>query len=39
MEYLDLYDENKNLTVEKILRSKDMKIELGKYINIVIVFI
>ena len=39
MEYLDLYDENKNLTGEKILRSKDMKIEPGKYINIVIVFI
>ena len=39
MEYLDLYDENKNLTGEKILRSKDMIIEPGKYINIVIVFI
>lgn len=39
MEYLDLYDENKNLTGEKILRSKDVKIEPGKYINIVIVFI
>ena len=39
MEYLDLYDENRNLTGESILRSKDMKIEDGKYIYIVIVFI
>lgn len=39
MEYLDLYDENKKLIGEKILRSKDMKIEDGKYICIVIVFI
>lgn len=39
MEYLDLYDENKNLTGEKVLRSKDMKPEKGKYISIVIVFI
>lgn len=39
MEYLDLYDENRNFTGEKVLRSKDMKPEEGKYINIVIVFI
>ena len=39
MEYLDLYDENGNLTGEKILRTKDMKKEDGKYIKIVIVFI
>ena len=39
MEYLDLYDENRNLIGEKILRSRDMKIEDGKYIYIVIVFI
>lgn len=39
MEYLDLYDENRNLTGESILRNKDMKIEDGKYIYIVIVFI
>ena len=39
MEYLDLYDENENLIGEKVLRSKDMKLEIGKYIKIVIVFI
>jgi len=39
MEYLDLYDENKNLIGEKVLRSKDMKIDDGKYIYISIVFI
>ena len=39
MEYLDLYDDNGNLIGEKILRSKDMKPEIGKYIKIVIVFI
>lgn len=39
MEYLDLYDENKKLIGEKILRSKDMKPQKGKYICIVIVFI
>ena len=39
MEYLDLYDENRIFTGEKVLRSKDMKPEEGKYINIVIVFI
>lgn len=39
MEYLDLYDDNGNLIGEKILRSKDMKPEKGKYIKIVIVFI
>ena len=39
MEYLDLYDENENLIGEKILKSKDMKPEIGKYIKIVIVFI
>jgi len=37
MEYLDIYDENKNLTGEKILRGE--KLEKGKYINIVIMFI
>ena len=39
MEYLDLYDENRNPIGEKVLRSKDRKKEKGKYINIVIVFI
>ena len=39
MEYLDLYDENGILTGETILRSKDMKPEIGKYIKVVIVFI
>ncbi len=39
MEYLDLYDENKNLTGEKVLRSRTMKIESGKYICMVVVFI
>ena len=39
MEYLDLYDENQNLIGEKILRNKDMKPKIGKYIKIVIVFI
>ena len=39
MEYLDLYDENGNLTGEKVLRVKGMKPEVGKYIKIVIVFI
>lgn len=39
MEYLDLYDENGNLTGETVLRSKDMKPKIGKYIKIVIVFI
>ncbi len=38
MEYLDIYDKDRNLTGEKILRSKDMNIQ-GGYINIVIVFI
>ena len=36
MEYLDLYDSNGNLTGEKVLRSKDMKPQHGKYIKIVI---
>ena len=39
MEYLNLYDEFRNPIGEKILRSKNMKKEKGKYINIVIVFI
>ena len=39
MEYLDLYDENQNLIGEKILRAKGMKLESGKFIKIVIVFI
>ena len=38
MEYLDIYDENKKLTGRKILRSNNMKLEEGEYINIVIVF-
>ena len=38
-EYLDLYDENRNLTGEKVLRYKGMKPIEGRYINIVIVFI
>lgn len=39
MEYLDLYDENGILTGETVLRSKDMKPEIGKYIKVVVVFI
>lgn len=39
MEYLDLYDNNRNLVGEKVLRSKNMKPEIGKNIIIVIVFI
>ena len=39
MEYLDLYDENQNLIGEKVLRTKKMELEDGKYIKIVIVFI
>lgn len=39
MEYLDLYDANGNLIGEKVLRTKGMKPENGKYIKIVIVFI
>lgn len=39
MEYLDLYDEKGNLIGEKVLRTKDMKPQHGKYIKIVIVFI
>ena len=38
-EYLDLHDENRNLTGEKILRYKQMKPIEGRYIDIVIVFI
>lgn len=37
MEYRDLYDENRKLTGEKIL--KDDKIPEGKYINTVVIFI
>ena len=37
MEYRDLYDENRKLTGEKIL--KDNKIPEGKYINTVVIFI
>lgn len=39
MEYLDLYDKNRNLTGEKVLRGKDMYVNDGKYVYIVIVFI
>ena len=38
-EYLDLYDENRNLTGEKVLRCKGMQPVEGRYISIVIVFI
>ena len=38
MEYLDLYDENRTPIGQKIIRGVD-KVEEGKYINIVIVFI
>ena len=36
---IPLYDENRNLTGEKVLRYKQMKPQDGKYITIVIVFI
>ena len=40
MEYLDLYDENKELTGEKILRGKGKpSVPEGRFINIVIIFI
>lgn len=40
MEYLDLYDENKNLTGEKIIRDNGKpNVPDGRYINIVIIFI
>lgn len=40
MEYLDLYDINKNLTGEKIVRGKGKPIvPENNYINIVIIFI
>ena len=38
MEYLDLYDENRKLTGNKILRGS-RKPEKGEFINIVIIFI
>lgn len=39
MEYLDLYDVNKNLTGEKIVRGKGKpQVPENKYINIVIIF-
>lgn len=38
MEYLDLYDENRNFTGNKILRGSG-KPEKGNYINLVIIFI
>lgn len=39
MEYLDLYDENKNLTGEKIVRGKGKpQVPENNYINIVIIF-
>lgn len=40
MEYLDLYDSNKKLTGEKIIRDKGRpQVPSGRYINIVIIFI
>ena len=39
MEYLALYDDNKNLVDEKLLRCKDMKCTPRRNIGIVIVFI
>lgn len=40
MEYLDLYDKDKNLTGEKILRGNAKQdIPEGKFINIAIIFI
>lgn len=40
MEYLDLYDVNKNLTHERIIRQKGKpQVPEGRYINIVIIFI
>lgn len=40
MEYLDLYDENRKLTGEQILRTQDKPIvPAGKFINVVIIFI
>ena len=38
MEYLDLYDENRNFTGKKILRGSG-KPEKGNFINLVIIFI
>lgn len=40
MEYLDLYDSNKNLTGKKIVRDKKIISELkDSYINVVLIFI
>ena len=40
MEYLDLYDENKRLTGEKIIRKKGKPtVPQNNYINIVVIFI
>lgn len=40
MEYLDLYDKNKNLTGETIIREKGKpQVPDGRYINIVLIFI
>lgn len=39
MEYLDLYDENKNITKKRVLRGEDIKKYDGLRIYIVIVFI
>ena len=40
MEYLDLYDSNKKLTGEKIIRDKDKLSKLkDRYINIILIFI
>lgn len=40
-EYTDLYDDNKNLTGEKIFREKGTKLEVpkGKYTIVVLAFI
>ena len=39
MEYLNLYDENKKFTNEKLLRNDNINPPLDRYINVVIVFI
>jgi len=39
MEYLDLYDQNKQLTGEYIKREESKNIKDGRYINIILLFI